>query len=577
MSKKVISYCIYGNNIKYLNGLLKNITIINNKLPDFFIYIYCGCDINQEIIDKCRSFNNINLIQTDIQDSELMSYRMLPITYNDISICFSRDVDSPITDRDIWTMNDFINSNKLFHIVRDHYWHKNKIMGGIYGIKKELKINIYDEFNKWKKDNNITKFYYGTDERFLQEYLYPLIIPYALIHSNIVGYLGENITLISNQMENEYDFIGNVIEYDNNFNEYYKFKYYDFSFEEHFYFLYKQEQWKLLIVLFEKTELYNTYKSNIWYIMFMSYYYINNIDKCIEILNRYKYSNVDEHLIINSNYLFYKLNKDIIATTDLLREPKENEIVIYYGNFYHSIDCLPVTNRVYRHPKYFNSLKHTFIEYDECWEKIDIIYILNLEERGDRYLEILIEICKMNAPLNRIYHYKAKRELITGNKNIDVYYGACDNHIKVIQHFIENKYNYCLILEDDFTFSSHIDKHKKDLNTFLNKNYDFDVCLISSSKYGSIKPFDELLSLSFQECTTSSGYILSAKTIQTVLETLKEGNKLLLETGDSNKYANDRYWSKLQYNNKFFIFNLKFGYQRPSYSSITQKFDSHFD
>jgi hypothetical protein len=87
--------------------------------------------------------------------------------------------------------------------------------------------------------------------------------------------------------------------------------------------------------------------------------------------------------------------------------------------------------------------------------------------RAAEFYEILIELCKINAPLNKIHHYKANKEIITGNKKTDVYYGAGKNHIDVVKHFIQNNYNNCLILEDDVTFTSNITMHKKDLKIFL--------------------------------------------------------------------------------------------------------------
>ena len=190
---------------------------------------------------------------------------------------------------------------------------------------------------------------------------------------------------------------------------------------------------------------------------------------------------------------------------------------------------------------------------------------------------MLVELCKMGCPLHKIYHYKAKKEVITGNKETDIYYGAAKNHVDVITHFVNNNYNYCLILEDDVTFTDRIEEHQKNLTTFFDRKYDFDVCFISASKNGLLEEYDDLLRISKQECTTSSGYILNKNTVNKVLNVIKEGNELLLQTGNHGIYANDRFWAKIQSDNKMFVFNTKFGYQRPSYSSITGQYQCHFD
>ena len=309
----------------------------------------------------------------------------------------------------------------------------------------------------------------------------------------------------------------------------------------------------------------------------MEHYYTNNINKCVDILKLFKFTHIDELIINNSNYIINKLNKKIIGTTDINRIPNDNEIVIIYGNFHHSINNLPISNIIKRHAIYYKDIEHDIFEYDECWESISNIYILNLIDRVDRYMEILVELTRINAPLDRIYHYKAKKEKITGNRLVDPHLGACKNHIDVVKDFINKDNEHCIIFEDDVTFTSDINLHKKDMKKFFDKQYNYDICLITSSKYDKIKEYDELLSLSYQICTTTSGYILSKNGAKKILPIFEEGYDNMKITKDTTTYAVDRYWSKIQKDDKFFLFNNKFGYQRCNYSSITNKTECHFD
>jgi GR25 family glycosyltransferase involved in LPS biosynthesis len=187
------------------------------------------------------------------------------------------------------------------------------------------------------------------------------------------------------------------------------------------------------------------------------------------------------------------------------------------------------------------------------------------------------ELCRIGAPLHRIYHYKAKKESITGQKLLDSYLGATKNHLDVTKHFLDNGYENCLIVEDDVVFTSNINQHKQDLATFFSRKYAFDICFITCSKYHNYQVHDDLLSLSKQECTTSSGYILNRDTAQRVLDCFVEGYDKMLATGDYNTYVCDRYWTKLMPDNRVFFFNNRFGYQRPSWSSIESQHRCNFD
>jgi hypothetical protein len=91
--KKVISFCVYGTHEKYLKGLTKNLEIINEKLPDFYIYIHAGEDINEECLNEYSKFSNIKIIRTNLKGPILTFKRFIPIDDDDVEICFSRDID----------------------------------------------------------------------------------------------------------------------------------------------------------------------------------------------------------------------------------------------------------------------------------------------------------------------------------------------------------------------------------------------------------------------------------------------------------------------------------------------------
>ena len=132
MSKNIFSFCLYGHQKKYCEGLLENIQIIEKDFPDFEIWIYLGLDVPQEYINKYRKFNKIKVI--NVSDS-LKCSRFFAIDNEECNIMICRDADSRIHSRDIWCIKEFINSTKKCHIIRDHYWHKDKISAGMWAVK----------------------------------------------------------------------------------------------------------------------------------------------------------------------------------------------------------------------------------------------------------------------------------------------------------------------------------------------------------------------------------------------------------------------------------------------------------
>jgi len=546
---KVFSFCIYGTERNYYEGLLENIQIIQEYFPDFEIYIYKGiCDPSWTFEENCK------VIETHKEGAINMLYRYLPIGFADIG--FIRDADSRIIERDRWCISEFLNSSFSYHIIRDHYWHKEPIMGGIFGWKKQVEIDL-------SLDSVIG---YSQDMAYLKQHLYPLIKSDSLVHTNNHAFCGEHVQLITIPHKDQWDFIGNVI-----WNSLPKFQYQIGNIIQQLNFLRSQDQFILCQFLTDQLnplDIPYHSRNQIFDIGYAANYYLKNIPKCQYWLEKFEFAEITSNVYHNSNFLFGILGKKVIASFDSQREPVEDEIVIIYGNYPDWHHALPYSSKVFRHASLFGQIKHDKIEYDLAWEDVDIIYILNLKERSDRFNDTLLALCSVKAPIHRIHHYKAEKD------GLPPYVGATKNHVDVMKHFKESEKNNCLILEDDVVF---IDDHKfisESLKSFFTKKYKYNICFLSLSKIGERQPFDDLLSITKQQCTTSAAYFLNKESLEIVLQVAEEGLLKMTETSDHHNFCIDRYWCKLP---ELYLFKKKLVFQRPSFSNLTKQVNFHLD
>ena len=582
-SMKVFSFCLYGTKKKYCQGLMENIQHIQQFFPGFIVYVYVAPSVPLQVCAWLQTVPFVKMIQTHVDSAELMVCRFYPIDDASVECMFVRDADSRLNGRDKWCIDAFLSSEKQFHIVRDHYWHKTKITGGLWGIKQGiLPTKLVTLYEDWIEKCLPLRHQYDTDQKFLQEVVYPLIADRCLIHSNIVGHEGEQIVPIPDNLFSEHHFMGNVYDYDCSGNQFPVFSYHDFPLMEHMEWLYTHKQYKMIVNHCAHVQMFSMdsgRRKRLLGIMCNSYLALKDFEECKRVFALYEHVPVQETDLIMANR-FLEHIPTIVATTDVGRTPIDpTEVVICYGDFplYHH--NLPHHNHMYRNAFFYPLCKNQTFEYHPCWKNIKVIYILNLEEQKSRYIELLGELCRMHCPLDRIYHYKAQKTIVSGDRMVDSYIGATKNHLDVVEHFQTHfeAEDGCLILEDDFVFTSTYQENQTRLQTFWQRQYNFDICLLSASKYHETRPYDDLLSLSFQECTTSSGYMLQHKYSQPVLECLREGYEQLYLTGDHGRYVVDRYWSKLQDRNQFFFFKHKIGYQRPNHSSTRSQFVCEFD
>lgn len=180
---KIISYSLWGNKALYVINAIKNADIAADIFPDWTCRYYVSPNVKQIFIDELKKRNNTEIIfQPQDENWNGMFWRFYAAedAKNKNDVMISRDVDSLLDKRDKACIDQWLNSNKDFHIVRDMCAHNVKIMGGVWGVRNNLLGNIKQLINNYtKKNNNNRK---NIDQEFLWEIVYPIIKDKAFVH-----------------------------------------------------------------------------------------------------------------------------------------------------------------------------------------------------------------------------------------------------------------------------------------------------------------------------------------------------------------------------------------------------------
>lgn len=219
MSKKIISYSLWGNEPMYTIGAIRNAELAKEIYPDWVCRFYIGDDVEDGIVGKLKSFDNIEVIKmphkyNDWQGMFWRFYASIP----DADYVIFRDTDSRLTMREFEAVLEWEQSNKCFHIMRDHPYHSEAIMGGMWGCKPKefldiVNDNIYKKYNlplvfnmekvidDWlvqqkqrtedEEHNHLKEHQYnekGIDQIFLRHVVYKLAWNNAIIHDSFPAY-----------------------------------------------------------------------------------------------------------------------------------------------------------------------------------------------------------------------------------------------------------------------------------------------------------------------------------------------------------------------------------------------------
>lgn len=211
---KVISFSIWGNNPKYTIGALRNASLAQIIYPDWKCYFFVAKSVPTEIVNSLVQFDNV-IIKPKDEDGDWSSmFWRFETSYDPlVRVSIFRDTDSRLNMREKYAVDKWISSDKTFHIMRDHPFHRFPILGGMWGYKNNNKYPMKELLTNYNKNNR-----YGTDYEFFFNNLYPVIQEDKMVHDPFFDKKD-----FPTKRENQ-SFVGEVFdEYDNRHPDHYKY------------------------------------------------------------------------------------------------------------------------------------------------------------------------------------------------------------------------------------------------------------------------------------------------------------------------------------------------------------------
>lgn len=205
--KKIISFSLWGDNPKYTIGAIKNAELTPLIYPEWVSRFYCGKSVPVEIIETLKSLPQTEVILMEVEgDWTGMFWRFYACEDSDVMI--SRDTDSRLSFREKNAVDEWLNSDKSFHIMRDHPYHNSPILGGMWGVRDGVLKNIKKLINEYTKGD-----FWQVDQNFLKEKIYPMVINTSMVHDSFFNF-HENSKKFTTKRVNQ-EFVGEVYDENN--------------------------------------------------------------------------------------------------------------------------------------------------------------------------------------------------------------------------------------------------------------------------------------------------------------------------------------------------------------------------
>lgn len=202
---KVISFSLWGNNPKYTIGAIRNAELSKEIYPDWICRFYTSIDVDEKIVSSLIDLNS-EVVLMNSTGWNGMFWRFVAADSQDIVI--SRDTDSRLGKREKAAVDEWLASDKDFHIMRDHPYHNTEILGGMWGCRNGILKGINNailEYNRGEFDNK-----YQVDQNFLREVVYPRVKNKAMVHDE---FFEKKTFPINAPPRTSINFVGQVYDY----------------------------------------------------------------------------------------------------------------------------------------------------------------------------------------------------------------------------------------------------------------------------------------------------------------------------------------------------------------------------
>jgi hypothetical protein len=181
---KLITFSLWGNNAKYTVGAIRNADLTKKIYPGWISRFYCGTTVPKDIIKYLENKECCEVVMmNEPGDWRGMFWRFYPASEDNVDVMISRDTDSRINMREKLAVDEWLKSNKSFHIMRDHPWHGTPILGGMWGVRGNILKDMKDMIDKYIKGD-----FWQVDQNFLKEYVYNIIKDDCFVHDSFHSY-----------------------------------------------------------------------------------------------------------------------------------------------------------------------------------------------------------------------------------------------------------------------------------------------------------------------------------------------------------------------------------------------------
>ena len=179
MERNVLSYSLYGQDPRYIDGALANSELYKDMFPGWSLRVYHDDSVPQDILEKLRK-QDADLIDMSGSDLNPMTWRFLASSDPTVARMCSRDLDSRLSFREFHAVDEWAHSTFKVHVIRDHPSHMEircKMPGGMWCAQERVLKDMSRMIDSYSKNTG-----YDMDQQFLAKIVWPKVRHVTMQH-----------------------------------------------------------------------------------------------------------------------------------------------------------------------------------------------------------------------------------------------------------------------------------------------------------------------------------------------------------------------------------------------------------
>jgi hypothetical protein len=178
---RLICFSLYGNEPRYVEGAVANATLYGEVFPGWSLVFFVGASAPKAVREFLDGQDHCFVVDmSDFPENPSATlWRFSPMSWTSAEVVMFRDLDSRPTRRERAAVDEWLASDRAFHAMRDHPFHKEAILAGMWGVRNAGMFDLAKSLRAYGVGET-----FGSDQRFLRSVVYPRAIPHLLVHQD---------------------------------------------------------------------------------------------------------------------------------------------------------------------------------------------------------------------------------------------------------------------------------------------------------------------------------------------------------------------------------------------------------